>query len=249
MNAPKKSNLIKFHHIGEALVAKILLKLGKSGLADFLHENPNVIKPSGLPVLNEFISVETDNYIRVERLLSTSNAWKLDGGHKVDVSIFFLNNTCLPIEVKMGTTGLGRSWDSFNKIEKIDQKKKNNEFLKGSVPSFLMKKISRDMNSQIGNMEVESQMEGKKKSTFSSWALIVRKSQLEKFKILPEKISGSMPIIFSFEDLLEYTKLEIKTLINELLTGSVDGLVEEVQKSLVPKVEKVKKTKKVVIKA
>jgi len=240
------NNTIKLHHIGEVLVGEIIKNLGCKKFNTFLSERKN--KPNDFEVsYMDFLDtdVEIDNKFEIERINNSAEApqknWRYDGGHRIDVTVFLKENICFPIEVKMGKDGVANSWESFSEnINQVEMKEvTNSNTLKGSVPSFLGKKIDQKISNELGDLKVIRNNDSMDKAAYKEWGLVVRESQIEKFNLTSSSLIKKLPMIISFEELVQFyenkrdlASVSIEDLLSRIFNISKKNLLKDISKRI-----------------
>jgi len=249
----KKKKRIELYHIGEAITAKLLSKLTKKDLIDYVLSATvpeNQLQSSSLiKYINDNIPEgNLESSIQIECKISgqlNQKFYKLDPIGRVDVCIFpsDTQKKCLPIEVKMGIEGQAKSWPAFvrhNFTKKDDritfQDIENSNYLKGKVPSFLAKQTTEETSAvELSIVDRDSENdkapENEARYLWDTWVLCVL-DDVQKGFTKDKTNPGLKPFIISLQGLIEFTvsikKVDkdkfIEGLIDEILLESKEGL-------------------------
>jgi hypothetical protein len=238
---------IKLYHFGEALISAILAELSLKEILEFLKlesfcplEESDTIRDEKIAAIEASIG---SSLIEIETLKPIKSNFEkyileVDTQHTLDLGIFSLEKAfCFPIEVKMGTTGDLVSWSKFQSYmvenpikERIREKETDKHFLDGAMSSFLAGftgSVQKEYKLVIENKEREF--------TMSNWGLCIRRGNKKSFKkteVKEHKIINR-PLIFTFEDLIEFyndtEKGKVKSytvLVGDILENSKTYLLE-----------------------
>lgn len=203
---------IKLHHFGEDLVAGLINKLGHEKFLDFLT-GPSSFCPVRVSAEALSEKLKRISYLRTltakipacESMVSlefTHPEWTADSEHKIDVCLGSSQGSSFPIEVKMGTTGSMQSWSNFQSYMIKNPMRLRDPSTTDSTPY-----IDGAMSSFLADLRDETlPFKTIVRPGFEYWGLCIRRAVRNKFELTQVKDNRveNVPLIFIFEDLLEY---------------------------------------------
>lgn len=107
--------------------------------------------------------------------ISTDSNYTFDGFSKVDLVLEF-ENECIPVEIKLGTTGLG-----YSNLSKWMRECKRNKSSKNKINGKMMAILSRNFPRDIEVKDLFVNTESGKRSLSKKWLIIAQKETIDKW--------------------------------------------------------------------
>ncbi|CAH0991144.1 hypothetical protein SIN8267_01246 [Sinobacterium norvegicum] len=142
-----------------------------------------------------------------------------DGFSTLDLGILLKNGKVLPIELKLGYTGLARA--SVNKmLAPCSVSAHTSEYrVSGKIFSILNRNFDRKLVEVIGGSQLSTRIEGRIFPLADEWSIIARNSVISSWKKLPPDFNSLQKYI-SIEDICSnYGEDKFNKLISDLLSN------------------------------
>lgn len=146
--------------------------IGESILHAVIEENPQ-------PVLSKF-KICQDREIQVHqqvKLAFPRAGISFDGFQRLDLGLLIRQSESLliPIEVKLGKFGLGRS-SIDNRLDNCKLSDHANKRISGNILAVLNRYFSPELLAAIGNDKLHAEINGEHVPVFDDWGIIARAS-------------------------------------------------------------------------
>ncbi len=191
-----------FPYIGEALLERILNE-DKSLIAGCLN-----VRDSDIKCVHRQLPLEFKGSSVI-----------FDGYSTLDLGILLVDDTILPVEVKLGYSGLARA--SVNKMLApctVSAHKSENR-VSGKILSIINGYFDSSLTDVIAGAELCARIDGTLHPLTTKWGIVARDSVLKSWSKLPPEFNGLHNVVSIEEVCSTYGERRFNALVGEFFSG------------------------------
>ncbi|MCC2525728.1 hypothetical protein [Vibrio coralliilyticus] len=191
-----------FPHIGELVLEKIL------------KERPELVAHK--------LGIEVEQVVSVHRQLPIffpESDVMFDGFSTIDLAIELKDGIVLPIEVKLGKTGLAKASVDKMLSDCSISSHTSEKRISGKVFSILNRNYDTKLKSAIGESILSTKIDGRTLALSDSWGIIARSKIISSWQKLPPNFNSLQTYLSVNEICCDYGENNFNRVVTEILSG------------------------------